>query len=93
MIIFTKAIIKINFSILDLNYTLQSSNLLIEFIKTLDFKTKLLVNFGSIVFFFYYYSLVFFFSKKIQHLILQNTPLINKIFNFYRKLILVLIYE
>ena len=93
MIIFTKAIIKINFSILALNYNLKSSNLIIEFIKTLDFKTKFLVNFGSIVFFFYYYSLVFFFSKKVQHLILQNTPLINKILNFYRKLILVSTYE
>ena len=92
MNVLIKQNIKINSNILNLDYTIKKCNLIIAFINNLEFKTNLLVKIGSLVFIIYYSSIIYL-PTKIKYKILQKTPLINKIFNFYRKIILISNYE
>jgi hypothetical protein len=85
--------ININCYLLNLQINKKHNNFIINFIIKLDFKTKILVLIGSFFFFLLYNFLFFFFSRKIKIYIIQKLPLINKIFHFYRKIILITYYE
>ena len=93
MILFIfKKCIKINSSLLEIKEN-QYTYEIVNYINVTEKKTKILIFIGSFVFIIYYFSLIFFFSNNIKINILQKTPLINKIFQFYRKLILISLYE
>ena len=85
--------VKINCSILKINYDLNINKLITKFVLNLELKTKLLIFIGSLSFVFFYYFFLFFLSKRIQSIIFQTIPLVNKVFNFYRKIILITYYE
>lgn len=93
MILFIfKKCIKINSCLLEIKEN-QYTYEIVNYINVTEKKTKILIFIGSFFFIIYYFSLIFFFSNNIKINILQKTPLINKIFQFYRKLILILLYE
>ena len=85
--------ININCYLLDLKITEHYNNSIINFIIKLEFKTRMLVLLGSFFFFLFYNFLFFLFKNKIKIFIIQKLPLINKIFHFYRKIILITYYE
>lgn len=85
--------IKINFLILEIDYDNKLLIRVERFINKLEPNTKSLVLSGSIFFLLlYYFFFLIFLSKKIQFKILNITPIINKIFHFYRKIILASFY-
>ncbi len=93
MILFIfKKCIKINFYLLEKKENQYTSEIL-NYINATEKNTKILIFIGSSVFIIYYFSLIFLLSNNIKINILQKTPLINKIFQFYRKLILISLYE
>jgi hypothetical protein len=85
--------ININCYLLDLKIIEHYNNLIINFIIKLEFKTKMLVLLGSFFFILFYIFLFFLLKNKIKIFIIQKLPLINKIFHFYRKIILITYYE
>ena len=93
MLFFIINCIKINCFFLEFEDTESYNNQIVNFIIKLDLRTKLLVIVGSFFFFLFYKSLFFLSKKKIKMQMFQNTPLINKIFHFYRKIILLKYYE
>ena len=92
MFFFINQSVKINCSILKIYHVVYINKLIIKFIKS-ELKNKLLIFIGSLSFIFFYYFFLFIFSKRIQSIIFQTIPLINKVFNFYRKIILITYYE
>lgn len=85
--------IKINLSILELNYDNNLIFCVEKFTDKLEPDTKKLVFLGSIFFLLLYFLFLIFLPKKIQFKILNNLPIISKIFHFYRKIILASFYE
>ena len=85
--------IKINLSILELNYDNNIIFCVEKFTDKLESDTKKLVFLGSIFFLLLYFLFLIFLPKKIQFKILNNLPIISKIFHFYRKIILASFYE
>lgn len=93
MLFFIIKCIKINCFLLDIEIIENYSQSIVNFISKLELKTKLLVILGSFFFYLFYYSLFLFIQKEIKILIINNVPLINKIFHFYRKIILLKYYD
>jgi len=85
--------IKINLSILELNFNKNLVNYVEKFTYKLEAKTRKLVFFGSIFFLLIYFLFLTFLPKKIQFKILHKLPMISKIFHYYRKIILAAFYE
>lgn len=85
--------VKINLSILELNYDNNIISCVEKFTFKLEPNTRILIFFGSIFFLLIYFLFLTFLPKKVQFKILQNLPMINKIFHYYRKIILASFYE
>ena len=85
--------IKINLSILELNYDNNLITCVEKFTDKLEPNTRRLVFFGSIFFLFLYFLFLTFLPKIFQFKILNNLPMVSKIFHFYRKIILASFYE
>ena len=84
--------IKINCFLLNFELIDSYNQSIVNFIINLETKTKLQVIAGSFSFILFY-NFLFLFNKKYKILIISNIPLINKIFNFYRKIILLKYYD
>jgi len=85
--------IKINLLILELNYDENLTISIEKFINKLEPNTRRLVMIGSIFFVLIYFSFLIFLSKKAQFKVINNITMINKVFHFYRKIILASFYE
>jgi len=84
--------IKLNSNLLEIDLNNFQKKSVKNFILNLDNNTKFMIIMGSILFVLVY--LIFLvFPKRIQFKILSSLPLINKILHFYRKLILITLYE
>ena len=84
--------ININLDILELKKDVKKDDEIKKFINTLD-TTKIYVFAGSICFFLFYIIFLILFPKNIKYDILVSIPKINKIFQFYRKIILLTYYD
>ena len=84
--------IKINLNLLNLKRDVKKDENIKNFIMTLN-STRLIVFIGSVCFFLFYTIFLTLFSRKTKYEILLVIPQINKIFQFYRKIILLTYYD
>ncbi len=85
--------IKVSVSILEIKYDDILKFSVKKFINQLEPETKKLVKLGSLFFLLVYFLFVFFLPRGLQFNILNRLPMINKVFHFYRKIILASFYE
>ena len=85
--------IKINSSILEIKHNDNVKSSVKKFINQSEPETKKLIMLGSLFFLLFYFLLLFFLPRGLQFDILNKIPMINKVFHFYRKIILASVYE
>tara|TARA_E500000178_G_scaffold354974_1_gene425896 strand:+ start:2370 stop:2657 length:288 start_codon:yes stop_codon:yes gene_type:complete len=90
--IFINKSIKLNSDLLEIELDNFQKKSVENFIFNLNNITKFIIFAGSVSLVLLYFAL-FLIPKQAQFKILSFLPMINKIFNFYRKLILIAYYE